>query len=283
MKVRVEHVTHPDAAFRFLRFESLAGGRALHRHRQLELTWIEQGAGVRLVGNSAEPFQDGDLVLLGPDVPHAWIPGNGRQPLTASVLQFPISAVHVPALPELAALQPVLNVAGHGIAVGGATAQEVRALLTDMESQPSVRRLATFFTILASLAQAARPDLRRLASSALSRPGAAGTERRIERVTRWVAEHFGETVRVADAARLAGVTPAAFSRFFRRELGKAFATYVNDVRCSAACAALRTTDRPVAGIATACGFASQSHFNRQFRKRYRLTPRQYRRQDSARG
>ena len=73
MRAIQEHITHPDQSFRFLRFEVDAFGGGRHRHRQLELTWVERGAGVRFVGDSAEPFADGDLVLLGANVPHTWI------------------------------------------------------------------------------------------------------------------------------------------------------------------------------------------------------------------
>jgi AraC-like DNA-binding protein len=81
---------------------------------------------------------------------------------------------------------------------------------------------------------------------------------------------------VHDAARVAHVSPAAFSRFFRRETGKTWSDYVNDVRCSEACVALRQSDKPVAHIALDCGYRTLSHFNRAFRARLGVTPSAYR-------
>lgn len=75
---------------------------------------------------------------------------------------------------------------------------------------------------------------------------------------------------------MARVTPGAFSRYFRHEVGKPFTEYVNDVRCSEACVRLRRTDKAVAVIAQECGFATLSHFNRQFRQRHGVTPREFR-------
>ena len=63
MRVSQEHVTHPDTAFRFLSLELRAFGGPRHRHDEVELTWVVRGRGVRYVGDSAEPFEDGDLVL----------------------------------------------------------------------------------------------------------------------------------------------------------------------------------------------------------------------------
>ena len=81
-----------------------------------------------------------------------------------------------------------------------------------------------------------------------------------------------------DAAAMAGITPAAFGRFFRREVGKSFIDFVNDARCSWAALRLLEGTEPIAEIALSCGFASLSNFGEQFRRRYRVSPREYRRQ-----
>ena len=90
MKVSKEHVTHPNQSFRLIELELAAFRGERHRHRQLELTWIEQGAGLRFVGDSVQPFESGDLVLLGPQLPHAWVSAAEQtgQRHAATVLQF---------------------------------------------------------------------------------------------------------------------------------------------------------------------------------------------------
>jgi len=281
MRVRKEHVTHADASFRYLRFETPRFEGGPHRHPQLELTWIERGAGMRLVGDSVEPFADGDLVLLGSELPHAWLGDGVTDAAVASVLQFPMALLDQPALPELSAVRPVAEAAHVGLSIEGPTASQVRELIQAMAEQDAFGRLALLIRILGVLSQGT-PDLRRIAASAM-RAGTRGRhERRIDRVTDWVSRHLACDLRVVDAARLAGVTPAAFSRYFRREAGKPFSTYLNDVRCSAACLQLRQSDRPIASIAESCGFASISHFNRQFRQRLGVSPRVYRRQPALR-
>jgi AraC-like DNA-binding protein len=119
-------------------------------------------------------------------------------------------------------------------------------------------------------------DLVPIATSTLHSGAEAGSARRIDRVTEWVARDLHRVLGVSEAARLARVSPAAFSRFFRRESGKPFSRYVNDVRCGEACVKLRQSRKPIPIVAAECGFTSISHFNRQFRQRLGLTPRQYR-------
>jgi AraC-like DNA-binding protein len=109
------------------------------------------------------------------------------------------------------------------------------------------------------------------------RPGEDRDDRRIDRVLGWIHRQMAREITVAEAARVAGVTPGAFSRFFRHEVGKTFTQYINDVRCSEAGLLLRRTDKAVTIVAQECGFATMSHFNRQFRIRHGVTPREFRR------
>jgi len=277
MRVLNEHVTHPDQSLRFLRFEVDAFRVERHRHRQLELTWVERGVGLRYVGDNVAPFESGDLVLLGVDLPHAWVSSAARTETTsvASVVQFPLALFEQPAFPELIAARPLAEQATRGLSIRGAAAQAVTALLVAMATADRYGRLAALIRILGILSD--QPDdLVPVAASPMRAGAEAGSVRRIDRVTEWIARDLRREFGVDDAARLAGVSPAAFSRFFRREAGKPFSTYVNDVRCGEACVKLRQSRKPIAIVAAECGFASISHFNRQFRQRLGVTPRQYR-------
>jgi AraC-like DNA-binding protein len=282
MRVSEEQVSHPDRAFRFLHFEVDAFRGERHRHRQLELTWIEAGVGLRFVGDDASPFAAGDLVLLGSNVAHSWVSSRRRgsaPPAAATVIQFAPELLSLPQLPELARLGPLAARARHGLAIAGRSRDLILEILVRMRTASAITRLAAWIEIL-GLLDAHERDFRTLASSPLRGPALPATDRpetrRIDQTLDWIQRHLARELTVAEAARIAHVTPAAFSRFFRREVGKTFTRYVNDVRCSEACLKLRLTDRPVAAVASECGFATLSHFNRQFRLRHGMTPREFR-------
>lgn len=277
MNVAKEHVTHPDEAFRLLRVRTDGSAGRWHRHPQVELTWIERGNGIRFVGDSAAPFSVGDLVLLGPNVPHLWL-SSVLQPgetLQATVVQFPLALLHVSALPELARAAPVVERAAVGLRVGGEAHAAITAALARMHVQAPLQRLGTLFDVLGALA-GATTGLQALGTRAAHADAGKAAERRVQRVIDWVHSNLHRSLPVAEAAAIAHVTPAAFSRFFRRETGKTYAAYVNEVRCSAACLRLRRSDQPVALVAEACGFGTLSNFNRQFLARTGKTPRAYR-------
>lgn len=286
MRIEREVVRHPDASMRCLQLRLPAFRGGLHRHAHAELTWIERGRGLRWVGDSVEPFGDGDLVLLGADVAHVWLTPEVGPPRScaATVLQFPVDWAASTGLPELRGLHGLMARAARGLAVEGAARREIQDLMTRIAGADAPRRAAALIELLAVLAEGARrrvPWLRPLSSHAPV-PGPEAADRvlrrqRTERLLRWIQDRLADELHAADAAAVAGVSPAAFARFFRREVGKGFVEFVNDARCSWAALRLVHGSEPVADIAHGCGFPTLSNFGAQFRRRHGVAPRAYRR------
>lgn len=88
--------------------------------------------------------------------------------------------------------------------------------------------------------------------------------------------HATEEIRLDDLARIAGVHPAHLNRVFRARHGYSIGEYTRRLRVDLAARALADSQRPIADIATATGFADQSHFSRVFVRLTGLTPGRYR-------
>lgn len=278
MNITKERIADPTRSYRYLQLDLGAFGGQRHQHAELELTWIESSSGLRFVGDSVAPFGPGDLVLVGPNLPHAWISARRRsgQRHKARVLQFAPSLLDPGRWPEMRDAAALPALARGGLAFTGAAQAAVTHALARMPPEGGLRGLAGVLEVLDLLARHA-PAMPTLAS--VTPRSAAATEGvdRAARVVDWVRAHLAEPLTVDAAARVAHVSPGAFSRWFSREVGKGFTRYVNDLRCSEACLRLRTSDRSVALVAQDCGFTTLSHFNRQFRLRTGLTPREFRR------
>ena len=278
MKVAWESIQAGTQSARLMRLKLASFAGALHAHEALELTWIERGEGVRIVGSRVEPFAAGDLVLIGPGLPHVWM-SHGELPdgALATVLQLMPSA-SLAALPEWRGIGALLQRAQRGLAVEGAMRSRIVDALGRMPDSPGLGLLGEALSALALLADADR-DLRPLDPlplPVLQRD--PGQQRRLDALLVWIREHLHGTLSVDDAAAILHVSPGAFSRSFHRLAGKPFTDYVNDLRIAEACMLLRHKDRSIAEIADRCGFATMSHFNRQFRLRVQRTPREYRRE-----
>ncbi len=281
MRITREPIHHAEESLRCMHLALPAFRGGLHRHGHFELTWIQRGQGLRWVGDSVEPFFDGDLVLVGSETPHLWASRGVQSPqgCIATVLQFPPDWLQRCGLPELRAVAPLLTQAAPGVEVQGPTRIEVQALLARLPGSTAPRRVAVFIEVLDCLLAGA-DDLRALSAPRHATHTTAlrtGTSpQRIDRVLNWIEARLADELSVEDAAAVAHVSPAAFGRFFRREVGKSFTAYVNDARCGWAALRLMQGPEPIAHIAQACGFPTLSNFGEQFRRRHGMSPRDFR-------
>ncbi len=294
MLARAERVsTSPGASFAIKRRRDRRFEFAWHFHPEIELTWIVRSRGRRLVGDSIEDYRDGDLVLLGPGLPHTWhsdvdksiryiCPSRGKDkytglicPQEAVVVQFDPAFLGEDFLraPELLAVRRLLDRSARGLAFGPRTLRRASGLLEEMEAVEGLPRLRTLLELLERLA-AAR-DVRPLAVGTPVQPRREDRER-IDRVCRFLAERYTGDVGLPEAAALAHLSVPAFCRFFKSRTGKTLVAYLNELRIGRACRLLTETERSISEICFDAGFHNLSNFNRRFLALKRTTPRAFR-------
>lgn len=103
-------------------------------------------------------------------------------------------------------------------------------------------------------------------------PGTARLKQALDCIRR----DYAQPLTVERMAAVCGCSPSHFMRWFRQMTGTSFVVYLNEYRLSAAARLLRSGEEKVLTIAHETGFESLSNFNRQFRRRYGVTPREYR-------
>ena len=261
--------------------------RGWHFHPEYELTAILESRGRRLVGDSIERYGSGDLVLLGPNLPHAWRSEDrparrarrrrrGEPLHRAIVIQFDERLLGEGFLraPELEPVASVLARAARGLAIGGRTRDEVVRRMISMRRLAPYDRLLELLKVLGAIAAGGR-DLRPLSRAAISAAEGRGRGR-IHRVLAWLHERYTGPVTQAAAAAQAGMTPSGFSRFFRRAAGTTYTGHLSGLRVAHAADLLRETDLPVLEVSLRSGFANLSNFNRRFLRLKGMTPREFR-------
>ena len=258
-----------------------SGETRWHFHPEFELIAILAGSGLRLIGDDVGVFAAGEVLLLGPDLPHSWTSASSpSEPARAAVIHFSSDATRLlEALPGSTSVLDLFQAAGRGALVRHPlreTINDITRIADDGEVDP--RSLSRLLLILADLADC---QAEALASSVAGWGTADPFRRRIETVCNYLLEHHSEQITLAEAASVAAMTPAAFSRFFHRSMGKPFTQYLNQLRVHRACTLLLTSDIPIIDIAAAAGFVNLSNFNRRFRQHKGTTPSEYRRHASA--
>lgn len=249
-----------------------------HYHPEMELVWVRRGRGLRYVGNSIEPFRNGDLCLLGGNLPHVW--GSApEQPGAAdwAVMQFrpALWGEAFWKLPELRGVAEMLRLAEFGLHFTGPRAGRVGRLLEQLAEQPphTAASLILALEILRRLQRDCRARLLHGKDDPLPQSAADG---RLHEVLAHIKAHAVEALTEAEAARRTGMSPAAFSRWFKRNVGHTFQRHLNLVRVARVCLQLATSESTITDIALACGFNNLANFNRRFREITGRTPRQYR-------
>lgn len=92
----------------------------------------------------------------------------------------------------------------------------------------------------------------------------------------YIARHFREEVSLDRMARDLGVSKFTLSRVFSGTFHRNFNQFLNEQRLNYVTVHLECTDESITDICMNAGFESQRTFNRVFRERYRMTPREYR-------
>lgn len=246
-----------------------------HFHPEYELTYIERGSGKRLVGDSYEKFAAGDLVLLGPYLPHTWVSeGKAKNAHAAVVMQFSTEFIEpFLSLPEFADIKKMLAKAASGLRFPLLRNSQIPESILHMPQLQGVEAVCGLCNLLQKMTKAKSYPL----ASAYFQPlKGKEDENRVNKVFLYVQHHFKTKVSLPKAASLIHLSESAFCKFFKKASGKTFSDYVNDIRVAHAAGLLTETDKPIAAIAYESGFESLTYFNRVFRKKKKITPRQYR-------
>lgn len=280
--VREVITADPVSSFRFYVHEEPHPFAGWHFHPEYEVHLILRTSGRYVVGDAVGAYDPGQLVLVGPDLPHHWIADRGERatvPDAHAVLHFGDAWLRgcQSALPELCALDPLLRRAAHGVEFLGATARAgAAAMLAVRDAEPGLERAVRVLDLLRVLAAGPTAEQRAVVGQWHAGIDGAGSEL-IGRAVDYILDNLATGVHLHEAARRAAMSDSAFSRYFKAGSGQTFTDMVRRLRLTQACRLLETTDQPVATIAVAVGYANLSNFNRQFRRAYGLTPREHRR------
>jgi len=245
-----------------------------HYHPAVELTLIQRGSGTRLVADDIDLFSDGDLVLIGPNVPHYW---QMRGTSAGLAIQWDFPDEHVFwNFPEAPRLRATLERSRRGIHIRGRTCEQVRTLMESLVHQRDLARLGTFLQILGILTEASASELGLLSSQSFSLATNEETQEIIRRAVSYILVHYRDEVHLPDLLKLTGMSRATFARQFLLHAGKPFSVFRNQVRLQAVCHALRETTEPIGRIALDHGFNQLSFFNRLFFREFGINPSEYR-------
>lgn len=248
-----------------------------HFHPQFELTFILRSSGLRYVGNSIENFEDNDLILLGPNLPHCWKNvGPQINKAQAIVIQWDLDLLGKDwwRQPEFTRIKRMLDDAERGIRFDKTFAGEIKDTFIRMLKMESFEKLMCFLNLLNLMAE--QVQFQTLCDHNFTIMTASQQSDRINSVYQYVRQHYGTKIRLEDIAGHLHMTEENFSRFFSKVMKKTFFIFLNEFRLNVACKQLIETDLQVKEISYACGYETLPFFFRQFKRFKQISPLQFR-------
>ena len=247
-------------------------------HPEIELVYINGGAGKRRIGSHISYYTDGDLILIGSNLPHCGFTdkftGNKNEILVQMKADFLGESFFN--IPEMKKIQNLLEVAKGGIAFSGITKQILGDKMEDLDYQNDFERILSILHILNELALS--DEFKVLNAEGFSLETEVKDNDRINIIFNFVKNNFQEDIPLAEIADMVSMTVPSFCRYFKKITNKTFVQFVNERRLVHASKLLTEQPMSITEVCFECGFNNFSHFNKSFKAFTGQNPSDYRKQ-----
>lgn len=254
----------------------------IHFHEEFELNFILNGKNVkRIIGDHTEFIEDIELVLVGSNLPHGWFTGaynyeNNDEKIREVTIQFHKDLFEDKFLKrnQLYFINKLLEKSSKGILFSKETALALKGRLLGLTNKTGFDSVLELLSILHDLSISRNFVL--LSNETFVDSNISYNSRRLDKVFEHLRTNYHKEISLDDVAKIAGMTEVSFSRFIKKRTGKTFIDSLNDIRLGYASRLLIDSTETIAEIAYKCGFNNISYFNRLFKKKKNLTPKEFR-------
>jgi len=280
MKIEYE-IIQPDegSSFRLLHTNTQAEDYAwqYHYHPEFEIACVLRGSGTRHIGNHFSTYQNGDIVFVGPNLPHAGFGLNSHGPHEEIVIQVKEDVLNelIAQRPEMAAIKKLLADSKHGIYFTGLTKKEITKKIVRLLKLPPFERLLQLISILHMMAVSEEFELINPSTdlSSLIKKNNA----RLQKIFTYVEQHYNETINIQKAAGIAHLSVPSFCNYFKKVMNTTFTDFVNQYRIQRACQLLQQ-EKTIAETSFECGFNNVAYFNKVFKATTKKTPSEFKKE-----
>lgn len=251
----------------------------LHYHEEFELNFIENAKGAqRVIGDHSGEIDDFELTLVGSNLQHGWFTNNCTQKEIKEVtIQFHRDLFDEKFLQrnQMSFIRTLLERSLYGVLFSKETAMSIRSRIIALPQKHGFDSVLELISILHDLSTSR--NFRTLSGVKFcNHETISYSSRRVDRVMQYLNNNFDKNISLQEAAKIAGMTEVALSRFFKSRTGKTFVDTLNDIRLGTATRMLIDTTHSISEVAYKCGFNNMSNFNRIFKKKKDCTPKEFR-------
>lgn len=247
-----------------------------HYHPELELVYVNGGSGKRQIGSHVSYYTDGDLILIGSNLPHCGftdaLTGNTSETVVQMKLDF--LGTDFFTIPEMKKIKKLFEIASGGIAFYGKTKRKIGDKMEVLEYQTDFQRLLSILNILNELGGS--QEMKLLNADGFSLATDIKDNDRINIVFNHVKNNFKEEITLEEISSMVSMTIPSFCRYFKKLTNKTFVQFVNEYRLVHASKLLAEKPLSITEVCFECGFNNFSHFNKSFKAFTGQNPSEYR-------
>ncbi|WP_422084171.1 AraC family transcriptional regulator [Ulvibacterium sp.] len=267
-------------SFTYQKFDSQRNNKnnSWHYHPEIELVYVNGGTGKRQIGSHVSYYGNGDLILIGSNLPHCGFTNalTGNESETVIQMKADFLGNDFFNIPEMKKIQSLFEIAQGGIAFSGKTKKKIGEKMEILEYQGDFQRLLSILNILNELAIS--QDFKVLNAEGFSMKTEVKDNDRINKVFNHVKANFKEEISLDEMADLVSMTVPSFCRYFKKITNKTFVQFVNEYRLVHASKLLAERPMSITDVCFESGFNNFSHFNKQFKAFTGQNPSEYRNQ-----
>lgn len=244
-----------------------------HYHQEMELVCVVAGNGTRQVGYHKSNYADGDLVLIGSNIPHSGFGLNSLDPHEEIVLQFREEIVRFPKdVKEMDSLNRLIAHAQYGILFSPTVKKNILPQLYEIIETENSKRYFLLLSILFELAET--KDYILLNKEVMPHTVISKNKERLQTIFTFVEKNYDKEIEIHDIANLVNLTLPAFCNFFKKTTKITFTDFINQYRIDKACN-LIAQGKSVSESCYETGYNSISYFSRTFKKYMGKTPTEF--------
>ncbi len=249
----------------------------MRTHDEYEITVITRGSGKRFIGNTIENFIEGDIFILGPHVPHS-VQIDENQEGHAITIHFLKSAFGSGFfdIPENSHIKEFLHYSQLGLTLKSKN-QGLVEKIKNLTNKNGYSRMLYFFDLLNEIAN--RKDKKVVSSRGFTKISNNKDYVSVNKTYEYIIKRFeNQSISLIEISDHLNMSPSTFCRFFKKHFKKTYTKFINEVRIGHSCKLLQETNKNIAQVAFASGYNHLTHFNKQFKKIMKCSPREYKRE-----
>ncbi|KFC20454.1 AraC family transcriptional regulator [Chryseobacterium sp. FH1] len=251
-----------------------------HYHPEIELIFVCGGSGKRQIGSNISYFTEGDLILIGSNLPHCGMTNENTKNEYEIVIQFSQDFLGSEFwnAPEMNRIFQMLETAKSGIVFGEKIKRAMASKMDALVKSSSLDKLVKLIDILDELAHT--NDFKILNAGKYYLQTQKEDNDRINLIFNHVKDNFKNQISLEEVSGLATMTVPSFCRYFKKITNKTFTQFVNEYRITHSLKLLAEQPMSITEICFESGFNNFSYFNKTFKEHTQKSPSQYRKEFS---